>query len=156
MYEPFVFLHIWNMKWLSYVLVFVQFSILIFFALSGNLLPKSWPLIIAESLGIFIGLWAIVVMNQDTLSVFPEPKKTGNLITGGPYQFIRHPMYTAILLVCLALTLADPTLIKGILFFVLLVNQLVKLHVEEKMLIDRYPEYEAYRKSTKKIIPYLF
>lgn len=119
-------------------------------------MPKAWPLILAQSLGILLGLWAIVVMNQGTLSIFPEPKKTGSLITGGPYQFIRHPMYTAILLVCLALTLADPTLIKGILYLVLLANQLVKLHVEEKMLIERYPEYEAYIKTTKKIIPYLF
>lgn len=144
------------MKFTSFLLVFVQFSLLLFFALSGNLLARQWPLLFTESLGIALALWAIVVMNYHTLSIFPEPKRNGNLIVSGPYQFIRHPMYTAILLVCLSLVVADQSVLKWCMFTLLTVNQLIKLHVEETMLLKHYPEYEGYRKVTKKLIPFVY
>jgi len=140
----------------SFALVGIQFSILFYFAVSGDLIADQWYLILAEVLGVFLGIWAITVMNQATMSIFPQPKMNGNLIVAGPYQFIRHPMYTAILLVCLAIALSNPTTIKWIMYAVLLVNQLIKLHLEESMLLKQYPEYEAYQKTTKKLIPYLF
>lgn len=140
----------------SFALVGIQFSILFYFAVSGDLIADQWYLILAEVLGVFLGIWAIAVMNQATMSIFPQPKMNGNLIVAGPYQFIRHPMYTAILLVCLVIALSNPTSIKWIMYAVLLVNQLIKLHLEESMLLKQYPEYEAYRKTTKKLIPYLF
>ena len=138
----------------SKVLVIIQFACLIYFVLSGRI-PQAWYLILAVILGLGLGLWALLIMRESKFSVFPEPKQGSQLIEKGPYQFIRHPMYTSILLVCGALAL-DRGGALFLLFLVLLINQLVKLKHEEGLLIEQFPDYAHYMKRTKALIPYLF
>jgi protein-S-isoprenylcysteine O-methyltransferase Ste14 len=143
------------MKFKSQVLVGIQFLCLFYFAISGSI-PNHWYLVVADLLGIGLGVWAILTMRNGKFSVFPEPKIGAPLIENGPYQFIRHPMYTALLLVCASMTLAQPTLVNGLVFGLLLINQLIKLNYEEGLLKARFVEYEDYMKRTKKLIPYLY
>ncbi len=141
----------------SSVLVFVQFACIAFFFLTGSIWAHS-PLGLAiEGLGIGLGVWAIVVMKWSQLSVFPEPRSDGKLLKTGPYRILRHPMYTAVLLVCgsLAFDRLDEA---GFAVYALLVfNQLMKLRFEEKLLLKHYGEgYATYMEETYAILPYIY
>ncbi|HQU29297.1 MAG TPA: methyltransferase, partial [Nitrospirales bacterium] len=48
-----------------------------------------------------VGLWALPAMGRHQVKVFPEISVQGKLIVFGPYRWIRHPMYTSVLLVTL-------------------------------------------------------
>jgi protein-S-isoprenylcysteine O-methyltransferase Ste14 len=82
----------------SWFLVLVQFGILFYLALTGPLLapPVGWLLL--EAAAIALGVWALAVMRLEQMSILPEVRGNGELVAHGPYRWIRHPMYTAVLL----------------------------------------------------------
>jgi len=74
----------------------------------------------------------------------------------GPYRFIRHPMYAALLLVGAALTLDQPSPMRLAALAVLLAVILVKLHYEERLLGAAFPEYARYKQETSRLIPFVY
>jgi protein-S-isoprenylcysteine O-methyltransferase Ste14 len=77
------------------------------------------------------------------------------LVTSGPYSYVRHPIYTGILLTTIGTTLALGLF--GLLFFaVAFVYFLVSARTEEKMMLAQFPDtYPAYRRRTKMLIPFV-
>ena len=95
-------------------------------------------------------------MGLRQVKVFPEVPSQGKLIALGPYRWIRHPMYTSVLLVPLAWTLGSPLPYRLLLWVGLVMTLSAKLRYEERLLIERFPEYEAYRRQTKRLIPFVW
>lgn len=139
-----------------YLLVLIQFAGIFYFIVTGTLYPTSSIVFGLELLALFIGLWAIVSMKLHTLTVLPSVKKGGRLCTSGPYRLIRHPMYTAVILFLLGLLVNEYTPVGLLVFVVVLVDLLVKINVEEKLLLAHYAEYKVYMKRTKRILPFVY
>ncbi len=99
---------------------------------------------------------AIFVMMKSKLRVSPVPHSQASLVTDGPYGLIRHPMYTAILLSLPGFLLMHFTYSRLTMSFFLILILLVKLHWEERMLVDKFPGYRHYQKQAKKLIPYIY
>ena len=140
----------------SRILVIIQFTVIFLYAIFGPLIATGLWLQALELTGVALAAWAILVMNPLRVSVFPEPRQDGELIERGPYAFIRHPMYSSILIIAAALTIDRLDLTSGVLFLVLLTNQVVKLKHEESLLKEKYPSYPEYMKRTKALIPFIF
>lgn len=138
----------------SLVLVLIQFAAITYFLVFDGWLAPFGIWRIVELIGIGVGVWAIAVMNPMKVSIFPEPRNDGELHTSGPYRWVRHPMYTAVLLVCGAIAAGNGSWLDGIVFSILLINQWIKLRHEESLLTLRYDGYAAYMKKTKALIPY--
>jgi protein-S-isoprenylcysteine O-methyltransferase Ste14 len=83
-------------------------------------------------------------------------KEDHELITTGLYRYVRHPIYTGILLMILATALFVGTLSAGIGFIIIVLGLWFKLRAEEGLLTKRFPkEYPAYKDRTKTLIPYV-
>ena len=65
-------------------------------------------------------------------------------------------MYSALLLGTLALVLDAPSPLRWSLWIVLLIDLLIKLHYEERMLQGHFGGYGAYMAGSKRLIPYLY
>jgi protein-S-isoprenylcysteine O-methyltransferase Ste14 len=80
------------------------------------------------------------------------------LMTNGVYHSIRHPMYTSVLLLCIAQALLLPNWIAGLAGLICFsIAYATRIDKEEQMLLDQFgDEYEAYRQRTKRLVPYLF
>jgi len=140
----------------SFILVALQF-IFIFLLLSGttfnNLSVVTYVFIVLSILLVF---WAIITMQKSKLRIFPEPSANATLITGGPYRFIRHPMYTAILLGITGLLIHQFSLVRLALVIILTTILVIKLTWEEKMLSQKFIGYSEYIKQTAKLFPFIF
>lgn len=82
-------------------------------------------------------------------------KQDPELVTTGPYQYIRHPIYTGILLGTLgsAIDVSTYWLIVFIIFAFYFIYSAV---VEEKLMMKQFPQvYPAYKKKTKMLIPFI-
>lgn len=92
------------------------------------------------------GMWASVPLVQDD----------HRLVTGGPYRFVRHPIYTGILGMSLAAALAYGFGI-WILFPVLAVPFVLRrVYREDHMMADTFgEEYAAYRTRVPALFPRL-
>ncbi len=147
----------YGMKWFRHpqVLVYLQVCVLLYFILMVPWTPESnwiWP----EIIGLATMVWALFAMGLTTFSVFPQPKTAGKFTDRGPYRFVRHPMYSGLLLVLLSLTFSSFSWLNlgVLLFFTLLI--VVKLSLEEQMLQDTYSSYKEYMKRTRKLIPFIW
>lgn len=98
---------------------------------------------------IFAALWAMGRVMQ----VSPEPKSDGHLVTRGVYGWLRHPMYTGIVLIVVGLAVRAPSIPVGIVGGALIALLLMKARYEERLLELRYADYAAYRARTWGVIP---
>ncbi|CAN5149698.1 isoprenylcysteine carboxylmethyltransferase family protein [soil metagenome] len=141
----------------SLLLVFVEGLLLIYLFLSGPVLPNNTLVGILELVGLVVGLWSIWVMRITSIQITADVAPDSNLITDGPYEFVRHPMYLAIIIVCLGLLLNGITSTRIIALILLIIDLVIKSHYEEKLLIKYFKKgYEDYQKKTKKLIPFIY
>jgi protein-S-isoprenylcysteine O-methyltransferase Ste14 len=111
--------------------------------------------------GFLVGLVALLVLFwvfrslgqnfSTTLSI----NKNQTLVTRGPYQWVRHPMYTSFVILWVGFLLLSANWfigLTGILGFVWAI--VVRTPKEEQMMIDRFGnEYTAYMKRTGRYLP---
>jgi len=79
------------------------------------------------------------------------------LITSGPYRYVRHPMYTAfILLFAGYLLLTRNLFISGMGLLTLVLVMIFRTHKEEQMMLQRFgEEYRAYMANTPRYLPWV-
>jgi protein-S-isoprenylcysteine O-methyltransferase Ste14 len=104
--------------------------------------------------GLALAIWARVHLGRNwgmpmTQRLEPE------LITSGPYRYVRHPIYTGLLLAVFGSALAT-NLIGLLIAAVLGVVFYYSARVEERNMTEVFPTaYPAYRASTKMLIPFI-
>jgi protein-S-isoprenylcysteine O-methyltransferase Ste14 len=75
--------------------------------------------------------------------------------TGGPYRFVRHPLYSAYILTETGYLLENPSLRNWCLFAVVMAFQAVRIIEEERTLAED-PAYREYRERVpSRILPYV-
>jgi protein-S-isoprenylcysteine O-methyltransferase Ste14 len=88
-------------------------------------------------------------------SITARVLESHRLITDGPYRFVRHPIYTAMLGMLLATGLALshlPALVAGVVLYVL--GTRIRIGAEEKLLRQSFgAEHEAYVRRVGAFIP---
>jgi protein-S-isoprenylcysteine O-methyltransferase Ste14 len=140
----------------SYIFVGVQFICLGLIAATGPWLATTPGVVLLELSGGWLGGWAVLTMKLRHLSALPEIKAHSPLQTGGPYRWIRHPMYSALLVVTLALVLEEFSYFRGGVWIALVIDLWLKLHYEETLLAEAFPEFQAYQTRTHKLIPWIW
>jgi protein-S-isoprenylcysteine O-methyltransferase Ste14 len=90
------------------------------------------------------------------LTPLPQPKDGAALVEDGVYAIVRHPIYGGLTLAALgwALVWRSPATLG--LSIVLFIFFELKSRREEQWLVERFPEYPAYRRRVKKLIPLLY
>lgn len=138
------------------MIVVIQFGCIAFllFDIRSHDISIAPSLIIG--LSIILASWSIYVMQMSKLRIFPEPSEDAFLITNGPYQIIRHPMYTSVLLCCFGFVLINFNLAGAIVYIILFIDLLFKLHWEEAMLKRKFKKYSKYCEGTNKLIPFIY
>jgi protein-S-isoprenylcysteine O-methyltransferase Ste14 len=88
-----------------------------------------------------------------SFSILPEGRK---LITTGPYAIVRHPLYLIEALSTLGSIINFWSWQAVSLFVVQIVMQLIRMHYEETVLRESFPEYADYATRTKRLIPWVY
>jgi len=84
-------------------------------------------------------------------------KKDHELISHGIYKYMRHPIYTGILLMLIGTILAIETVGAVAGFIIIFITFWFKLRQEEDLLTKHFSkEYPAYKKRVKALIPFIF
>jgi protein-S-isoprenylcysteine O-methyltransferase Ste14 len=104
--------------------------------------------------GIALAVWARVHLGSNWGMPMTE-RAEPELVTSGPYRFVRHPIYTGLLSALLGTALA--TSLVGLIVVVILGGYFYySASVEERNLIATFPvAYPAYQSRTKMLIPFV-
>jgi protein-S-isoprenylcysteine O-methyltransferase Ste14 len=83
--------------------------------------------------------------------------KEPELIIKGALQYVRHPLYSGLILISLGFFLFSPSLSAAISVGSIWLYLVVGIRLEEKKLVEEFgDDYLKYKKSTPAIIPKLF
>lgn len=99
-------------------------------------------------------LWARLAFGGRSFHAGADPTQ-GGLVTTGPYRFVRHPIYAAILLFLWAGVAAHGTILSVLTGIVATAALAVRAVTEEELVFDAYPEYAEYARHTKRVIPFV-
>jgi protein-S-isoprenylcysteine O-methyltransferase len=106
--------------------------------------------------GLLIVLWARTTLGGNW-SAFVVFKENHDLIERGPYRYMRHPMYSGILIMVLGLAIFYGILGIFALFAIYFVGVFFKASREEMLMTKHFPKaYPDYKKRVKMLIPYVF
>ncbi|MCL1595229.1 MAG: isoprenylcysteine carboxylmethyltransferase family protein [Actinomycetia bacterium] len=145
--------------------VLAQGALFVFFfiaVLFGDSVSEVPGLVLVWTVGVIIAVggaalsaWS-VLLHGSRLSPFPFPVEGMQVIDTGPYRYMRHPMYSGIVLFTLGVGLAygKPSVLLSSLTF--LVFFVAKSGHEEDMMIKYMDGYREYRSSVPwRIIPFV-
>ena len=106
-------------------------------------------------IGLAFAVWARVTLGRNWSGVVTL-KEGHELIERGPYRFVRHPIYTGILTMFFATALALGHLAGFAATLLMFASFWIKLRDEEKLMLQQFPgQYAAYRRRTRRIIPFV-
>lgn len=141
----------------SFFLVGVQFGTLLYLIFTSPLRFATPFSFLCFAGGLLLGLSALLAMRGNRWNIQPDVASGTLLVTRGPYAFIRHPMYAAVLLVALGLLAENVTATRLLVFGLLLGDLLIKSRYEEYLLARAFPtDYPQYRGRTQALIPYVY
>ncbi len=141
----------------SHLLVALQFTAIVIIAWPF-LGPGAGPRALAgvSVLGIIVGLYTLAHNKLGNFGIYPEPIPDSVLVTTGPYNRIRHPMYTSLLLFMLGIALYRHAWPNYVGLLLLTIAIFGKMHREEAHLHIRFEDYSDYVKRTHRLIPKIY
>jgi len=106
--------------------------------------------------GVAFAIWARHTLGRNW-NANPAIKEGHELIVNGPYRFVRHPIYTGMLLALFGSMVVGDARVRGLLFFAFIAIGLhFKSRIEEGLMMQTFPDtYPEYRRRTKAIIPFI-
>jgi len=78
------------------------------------------------------------------------------LVTSGPYGIVRHPLYLAEELATIGLSMQFFSAASMFVLAMQIAFQLRRMHNEEAVLSETFPEYAAYRQRTARLLPGIY
>jgi len=140
----------------SRFLVFLQFASITWIVISRSskeIFEYWWIFVLIASI---FSIWIFLHNRLGNFNITPEIKDNAKLIQSGPYRYIRHPMYFALIFGVFGLLLKFFSYINLIAFFLLILAVTLKAKKEERLWLQHHSEYEEYLQNTKMIIPFIF
>ncbi len=105
--------------------------------------------------GIFCAVWARVHLGANWSSQ-PALKEGHELVTSGPYRFVRHPIYTGVILAFIGTALIN-NMLWDIVILLVAIMFIRRVYVEDGLMARQFPDqYPEYKKQTKALVPFVW
>ena len=137
---------------MSRLLVALQFLLIATIAVRVEPSRAGLASVLLLVAGLALGAWALSANRPGNFNIRPDPKPGGSLVTRGPYRWVRHPMYLAVMVFMAAFCVAGDAL-QWAAWAALLGVLVAKAVREERELPLVHPGYADYRARTRAILP---
>lgn len=111
--------------------------------------------------GIAAGFAVVLIVSSvlglgSNLTPLPHPRDDGQLVQTGIYTIVRHPLYSGLIFAALSWALLQVSLSHLIGTIVCFGFFNAKANREERWLTEKFPDYSAYQKRVKKLLPWIY
>jgi protein-S-isoprenylcysteine O-methyltransferase Ste14 len=139
----------------SILLVIAQFGSIIVLLIGGTWALPLWAWI-AFAAGLVLFFWAMASLGTGNFTILPEPRAGNAISQRGIYRWLRHPMYTSVILCGSALAFGAPSKMRWIAWAVCVAALLVKVIHEERAITAVHADYPDRMKGTWRLVPWIW
>jgi protein-S-isoprenylcysteine O-methyltransferase Ste14 len=143
-----------NLKWHSIVAFALMVIGLLWMFQRQEVFARSLPARIVQGCAVGLMVVARITFGKRSFHAAANPT-AGGLVTTGPYRWLRHPIYAAILYFVWSAALDHRSSQAIAAAGLVTAGAVVRMYAEETLLIGRYPEYATYRARTARVIPFV-
>ena len=139
----------------SRLLVFLQFLLIGLILIpkkSTPLCPFWWAFVLLSGV---VALWTFRHNRLGNFNIVPDIREDAQLITTGPYRYIRHPMYSALFFGMLGVVCYLSHWLNWLFLALMVAVLYLKASKEERLWCDHHEAYTCYREGTKYFIPFI-
>ena len=142
--------------------VLIQGVLLVLVATAGWSLGPDWSgpmrLVAAVAGIVLLAVGAVLAISgavtlRGALTPLPMPRDGAELVETGAYAFVRHPIYSGLILAAFGWALVQASIVAVALAVLLAAFLRVKSAREEAWLEQRFPHYADYRARVPRFIP---
>lgn len=113
--------------------------------------------VILSYAAVTFAIWARLSLGKNWSGAVITLKADHQLITAGPYKFVRHPIYTGYFLATLGSALTIGSIASLLATVMIFIGFLIRMNKEEMLMLKQFPvDYAEYIKRSKKIIPFIW
>jgi protein-S-isoprenylcysteine O-methyltransferase Ste14 len=122
----------------------------------------AWILLFVSFIPLGFGVQALRARGKPTANREGDPsllafEKTTALVTTGIYRYIRHPLYSSLLLLAWGIFFKSPSWLGGVLVIVTTISLALTAKADEAECAKFFgTAYQDYMKTTRMFIPFLF
>ena len=116
---------------------------------------SAWWLLLCLA-GAALGILVLTYNKLGNFGVYPEIRRGAELVTEGPYKYVRHPMYGALIMMMVGIAGYNGHWTNAAAALGIVVVVAVKAQREERLLPVVFPEYADYQQRTKRFVPLLY
>jgi len=128
---------------------------LVFLIFNKYVISENPAIIGIQVLSFFLMIWARITFKSRSFHLTADTTE-GELVTSGPYRWLRHPIYAAVIYFGWACFISFPKTETLIAVIFITGGLFLRMLLEEKALIKTYPEYVEYSKQAKRLIPFIY
>jgi protein-S-isoprenylcysteine O-methyltransferase Ste14 len=122
---------------------------------TGALFAARLPFIAVQVCAVLLMLAARITFGRRSFHAAANPT-AGGVVSTGPYAYVRHPIYAAAIYFTWAGALDHWSWAHAAYAVLVTIGAFIRMAIEERMLVERYPEYRAYMTRTRRVLPFVF
>jgi protein-S-isoprenylcysteine O-methyltransferase Ste14 len=142
------------LRWQSILAFALMVVGLIWLVQRREVLARSIPAQAVQAAAIALMIAARVTFGTRSFHAAANPT-AGGLVTRGPYHWLRHPIYAAVLYFIWSTAVDHRSVESFAAALLITAGACVRMYAEESLLMTTYPEYAAYRARTARVIPFV-
>ena len=150
---------LWRIAVVAFIIAFIRFdksgAVSFFTSVFYSLFSFQTLGTVLTVLGLLVSIWARIYLGSNW-SGYVTYKKDHELVTAGPYRFIRHPIYTGMILMFTGAVLYYGMPLLFIIYAIMAGVFIWRIWKEEKIMTKLFgKKYLDYMKKTKALIPFV-
>jgi protein-S-isoprenylcysteine O-methyltransferase Ste14 len=142
------------MKWRSVAAFGLMVAGIVWLAGRREILARNPIGMALQVAAVGLMIWARLAFGIRSFHAAANPT-AGGLVTSGPYRWLRHPIYAAVLYFVWAAAIDHHSVPSLAAATLVTVGAIVRMYAEETLLVGMYPSYVAYRARTARVIPFV-
>ena len=138
------------------LLLLIQILSIAYIVVTGPVVTENIFILAFEVFAVFIILWTLWTIKFDNFSLHSESLRKSRLVPKGPFIYVRHPVYTAFLILAVCWVVNYVNMLRLLVLLILVVSVLLAVNHYENILSRKLNDFGLYKQKTYRIIPFVY